>query len=68
MASVGQLMRSLNAERQMPVYRGGPTLEDMALETMRPMLKSWLDQNLPAMVERLVRAEIDRVTARALAG
>jgi cell pole-organizing protein PopZ len=29
---------------------------------LRPMLKSWLDDNLPHMVERLVRSEIERVT------
>jgi cell pole-organizing protein PopZ len=28
---------------------------------MRPMLKTWLDDNLPALVERLVRTEIERV-------
>jgi hypothetical protein len=28
---------------------------------LRPMLKQWLDENLPAIVERLVRAEIQRV-------
>ncbi|MDE3174817.1 MAG: DUF2497 domain-containing protein [Pseudomonadota bacterium] len=33
----------------------------MAREMLRPMIKSWLDENLPAMVERLVRAEIQRV-------
>jgi Protein of unknown function (DUF2497) len=38
------------------------TLQDLAQEMLRPMLKSWLDDNLPAMVERLVRAEIERVT------
>jgi uncharacterized protein len=31
-------------------------------ELLRPMLKSWLDENLPEMVERLVRAEIERVS------
>jgi uncharacterized protein len=31
-------------------------------ELLRPMLKSWLDDNLPSIVERLVRAEIERVT------
>ena len=67
-ASVSQMMRSLNVDRQMGVYRGGPTLEDMVLDTMRPLLKAWLDQNLPPMVERLVRNEIERVAARALSG
>ncbi len=33
----------------------------LAREMIRPLLKSWLDDNLPTMVERLVRAEIERV-------
>ena len=37
------------------------TLEDLVKEMLKPMLKTWLDDNLPAMVERLVRAEIERV-------
>jgi cell pole-organizing protein PopZ len=37
------------------------TLEDVVREMLRPMLKVWLDDNLPALVERLVRAEIERV-------
>jgi cell pole-organizing protein PopZ len=41
---------------------GREVAERMAREMLRPMLKEWLDQNLPAMVERLVRAEIQRVT------
>jgi cell pole-organizing protein PopZ len=38
------------------------TLEDLVREMLRPMLKSWLDDNLPAIVERLVRSEIERVS------
>ena len=37
------------------------TLEDLVKDMLRPMLKNWLDENLPTMVERLVRAEIERV-------
>jgi cell pole-organizing protein PopZ len=37
------------------------TLEDIVKEMMRPMLKDWLDENLPSLVERIVRAEIERV-------
>jgi cell pole-organizing protein PopZ len=37
------------------------TLEDLVREMLRPMLKNWLDDNLPSLVERLVRAEIERV-------
>lgn len=42
--------------------RNARTLEDLVQDMLRPMLKAWLDQNLPGMVERMVRAEIERVT------
>jgi uncharacterized protein len=38
------------------------TLDDLVQDMLRPMLKSWLDDNLPTLVERLVRAEIERVS------
>jgi cell pole-organizing protein PopZ len=37
------------------------TLDDLVQDMLRPMLKGWLDENLPALVERLVKAEIERV-------
>lgn len=37
------------------------TLDDIVREMLRPMLKTWLDDNLPPLVERLVRQEIERV-------
>lgn len=40
----------------------GRTLDDLVKEMLRPMLKVWLDDNLPVIVERLVRAEIERVS------
>jgi len=40
---------------------GDHSLDDLVRETLRPMLQAWLDENLPALVERLVRAEIARV-------
>ena len=61
--SVGSLVRTLT-ERTVQVRSGGPTVEDIVREELRPLLKSWLDANLPALVERLVRAEIDRVVGR----
>ena len=42
--------------------RDGRTLEEVVSELLRPMLKAWLDDNLPDLVERLVRAEIERVS------
>jgi len=43
---------------------GARTLEDMVIELMRPLLKEWLDQNLPQTVERLVQKEIERISRR----
>ena len=37
------------------------SLDEMAEEMLRPMLQDWLDNNLPMLVERLVREEIERV-------
>ncbi len=62
--SVGALMRTLASERSAATHRGGPTIEDLVREEIRPLLKEWLDTHLPPMVERLVRAEIERVVSR----
>jgi cell pole-organizing protein PopZ len=43
---------------------GQPPLEDIARDLLRPMLKQWLDDHLAPLVERLVRAEIERVARR----
>jgi cell pole-organizing protein PopZ len=37
------------------------TLEDLVREMLQPMLRSWLDDNLPTLVERLVLVEIERI-------
>ncbi len=37
------------------------TLDEIAEEMLKPMLQEWLDDNLPTLVERLVREEIERV-------
>ena len=44
--------------------QGGKTIEDMVKEMLRPMLKDWLDRNLPPIVERYVEREIVRLTRR----
>ncbi len=47
------------------IEHGAARLEETARELMRPMLKEWLDLNLPVMVERLVREEIRRLASLA---
>lgn len=53
---------AFNALARTVLVDNSRTLEDLVRELLRPMLKSWLDDNLPGLVERLVRAEIERVS------
>jgi cell pole-organizing protein PopZ len=53
---------AFNSLAQTVLVQNARTLEDLVREMLRPMLKTWLDDNLPGMVERLVRAEIERVS------
>ena len=57
--SVGQAFQLLSST---VLQSKAQTLEDVVKDMLRPMLKSWLDENLPTMVERLVKAEIERVS------
>jgi cell pole-organizing protein PopZ len=52
------------AETMLARATGDRSLEDMTKELLRSMLKQWLDENLPGLVERLVREEIERVARR----
>lgn len=54
--------QAFNALAQTVLVQNARTLEDLVKEMMRPMLKAWLDDNLPGLVERVVRAEIERVS------
>jgi cell pole-organizing protein PopZ len=44
---------------------GDQTLEQLVKDVLRPILKEWLDANLPGMVERIVREEVERIADRA---
>lgn len=47
------------------IVRSGETsLEGLTRDLLRPMLAEWLDRNLPALVERLVKAEIARIAGK----
>ncbi len=63
LSALSELRNAMHAATQQP---SGPsvTLEDLTKELLRPMLKSWLDANLPPLVERLVKEEIRRITGQ----
>jgi len=51
-----------NEKASLSIGNGNQTIEDLMKEVMRPMVKDWLDKNLPDLVERLVKIEIKRIT------
>ena len=63
-AALSELARAVAAEQKSVISRNGPSIEDVVREEVRPLVKNWLDAHLPGMVERMVRAEIERVLGR----
>ena len=60
-ASGAKIGASFEALAESMLLRDPQMVERVTREMLRPMLKAWLDDNLPIVVERLVRAEIERV-------
>lgn len=52
--------------RRTAIEHGGITLEEIVRSELKPMLRDWLDRNLPPIIERLVSEELERVAKRAL--
>ena len=61
-ATAAAVDSAFNALAHTVLVQNAKTLEDLVKEMLRPLLKSWLDDNLPGMVERIVKAEIERVS------
>jgi cell pole-organizing protein PopZ len=62
--SMGALKRALSERNAMIQRSGSLSLEDIVRDEVRPMIKNWLDTHLAPVVERLVRAEIQRVVEK----
>ncbi len=60
-ASVEALLRELRQERSELIQQQAPTIETIVRSEIRPMLKAWLDEHLPTLVDRVVRSEIERL-------
>ncbi len=59
-----ELARVLLSQRDVPVGGRDVTLEGLIREILRPLLREWLDRNLPAVIERLANEEINRMSDR----
>lgn len=64
-SALAKLTRTVVPEEKPVVTGGGKTIEEMVVDLMRPMLKDWLDQNLPGIVERVVEQEVKKLARRA---
>jgi hypothetical protein len=62
---LNQLAKAILDRRDLAIGNRDVTLEGMVREMMRPLLKEWLDRNLPYLIERLVKKEIDQMINRA---
>ena len=60
--SVAELMAGLSSSTLLG--DGDKTLEELVKDLLRPLMKRWLDDHLPPMVEQIVREELERVIAR----
>jgi cell pole-organizing protein PopZ len=63
--SLSGLVAAVDAAHGTPIGNGNQTIEDLVKEVMRPMIKEWLDDKLPALVERVVRREVERLSRTA---
>jgi cell pole-organizing protein PopZ len=61
-STVAAVDSAFNSLAHTVIGQNARTLEDLVKEMLRPLLKSWLDDNLPGVVDRIVRAEIERVS------
>ena len=57
-------LREPEQRNSLALGNGAATLEDLVRAELRPILKAWLDENLPGIVERLVQKEIQLITRR----
>ena len=64
MSSLSKLTKAMPIERSRSY--DGVTLEDIVRELLHPMLREWMDDNLPRMVERIVQKELEKLARRAM--
>ena len=65
-AFAGMTQKLRERKNEMYLGNGNITLEQMVRELLKPMLRDWLDENLPPLVERLVHEEIKRIAREAV--
>lgn len=59
------LSTNIPVESERPAALGKVTFEDMVRDLMKPLVKTWLDQNLPGIIEKVVQKEVEKLSRRA---
>lgn len=67
LGAFAKLSETIALERQRAAV-GGVTLEDIVKELLSPLLRQWIDQHVPVIVERLVREELEKLARQAREG
>lgn len=57
-------LSQLGGDAPAPATTAPTTIDDLVRESLRPMLKAWLDEHLPIVVETIVTREVERITQR----
>lgn len=63
--AIAELSRVMVRDKNLGLGDGGATIEVLVRELLQPLLKEWLDNNLPQIVERIVKKEIEKMVERA---
>lgn len=63
-STFSNLASTVSQVRGLPIGSPNRTLEDIVKELLRPMLKDWLDANLPTLVHRIVEREVAKLAGR----
>jgi uncharacterized protein len=63
-SALSALAQAVSRDRNAGLGNASVTLEELVRELLKPILKDWLDQNLPFMIERIVKKEIENMVKR----
>ena len=65
LGAFAKLSETILMERKRAIEGASITLDDIVKDLLRPLLRTWIDQNMPGIVDRLVREELEKITRQA---
>jgi cell pole-organizing protein PopZ len=68
LGAFAELSQKISFERQSVTVSSSVTLEQIVKELLHPILRQWIDQHVPSIVDRLVREELEKIARQAREG